>query len=499
MDEKTGNELEEEGAVAIAAALKGNKSLKSIILSENNLGSGGATLIAHALKYNKTLSGIDLSNNGIFEDGIKKIGELLLESESLTEIVLSGNFVGDEGAKVLAQVVGKNRIRSLYLQNSEIGDEGVSALLDTLSNNTSLEELDVTLNNFSTPLLIRLQQLKNIDRGEKKGKKCNVSWMVEDFDYNLLDTEFIQAVISHFGFEKICECYLEGGDLMPLISNEVLLPHLRLPSDPHPFLHSLFQEARKGSGVEEKRRFLRGMDLLIAMFETQLSKEEDHSIDSLFSQLSQEGEGGVEEEEERKGREKVLEEMALPLLQHILSSKLLSGFPSEDLLDLSSLSQKKLFTFVRYKTLQLVGLFFKTKETGLVYRTLIQNKVLPLLVDLFFSFSWNNFVHNEIADVFLTVLSSTNQEMLLQLFVEANFLERVVKVYKEESKKEEIGKHIGFYHHLTVLSNEIRELSSRHSLLQHLLSSLPSFPSFQNLLDNELAHTLYLISSVFKF
>jgi hypothetical protein len=37
--------LEEEGAIAISAGLKGNKSLKSLIISENNIGSGGISVL----------------------------------------------------------------------------------------------------------------------------------------------------------------------------------------------------------------------------------------------------------------------------------------------------------------------------------------------------------------------------------------------------------------------------------------------------------------------
>eukprot|EP01091_Cochliopodium_minus_P010588 TRINITY_DN2842_c0_g1_i2.p1 TRINITY_DN2842_c0_g1~~TRINITY_DN2842_c0_g1_i2.p1 ORF type:complete len:749 (-),score=243.87 TRINITY_DN2842_c0_g1_i2:835-2964(-) len=239
----TGNELEEEGAIAISAALKGNKSLKSLILSENNIGSGGAIVIMHALKYNKTLTGIDLSNNNIFEDGILKVSEVLMENDTLSEVVLNGNFVSDEGAIGLGKVIERNKVRSLYLQNCQIGDGGIEAILNALPKNNSLEELDITLNNFSSIFLIRFQHFHFLHPNK------HISWFVDNFDYSLLDSSFIQQIILHFGFSKIFEVFLNGNDFMPLISNEVLIPCIELPDDPSPFLHSLFQLARVGQLV----------------------------------------------------------------------------------------------------------------------------------------------------------------------------------------------------------------------------------------------------------
>jgi len=253
-----------------------------------------------------------------------------------------------------------------------------------------------------------------------------------------------------------------------------------------------FRLARSGKLVEEKRKYLRGLDLLIAMAETQLTKEEENSINQIFNELALSGEQTVVD------KEAILESIALPVISQIVESKLLFNFETENLLDLEQLTNKRLFTFVRFKTLQLLGLFFRVKETSAVFTSLLKHKILPLLVHIFYSFDWNNFVHNEIADVFLTVLGNGSEEMLKQLFHEAKFLHLLISSYKKEAKKD-IGKHVGFFHHLTVIANEIKDLSSKNSTLLSILTSLPEYKDYQELLTSELATTLHLLSSVFKF
>ena len=214
----------------------------------------------HALKYNKTLKGLDVSNNNIFEDGVKKISELLLENNTLCELVLNGNFVSDEGALSLSPVLQKNKLRALYLQNCHIGDLGIQSLLSSLllsspsssssssspsspsspssssssspissqsfsqkkgemkgeeeigeilrkrkgKSESKLEELDVTHNNFSSRFLIYFQHLKF------SSPHINITCFQENFDYSLLDPLFIQQIIQHFGFHYIFSVFLDG-------------------------------------------------------------------------------------------------------------------------------------------------------------------------------------------------------------------------------------------------------------------------------------------------
>ena len=58
-----GNGISDEGAIAIAAALRINKSLKELFLDANDIGDEGAISITDALSTNGSLKHLDLDKN----------------------------------------------------------------------------------------------------------------------------------------------------------------------------------------------------------------------------------------------------------------------------------------------------------------------------------------------------------------------------------------------------------------------------------------------------
>jgi Ran GTPase-activating protein (RanGAP) involved in mRNA processing and transport len=74
----------DDGAKLIADALKDNKSLESLVLSKNNIGSDGAKMIADALKINKPLTLLDINENNIGDNGANQIADALKIKSTFT-------------------------------------------------------------------------------------------------------------------------------------------------------------------------------------------------------------------------------------------------------------------------------------------------------------------------------------------------------------------------------------------------------------------------------
>ena len=72
------NNIGDEGAMAIACALRFNSSLQELYLKHNNIGDEGATAIAEALTINSTLQKIDLVGNNHSPDLSEKIESMLV-------------------------------------------------------------------------------------------------------------------------------------------------------------------------------------------------------------------------------------------------------------------------------------------------------------------------------------------------------------------------------------------------------------------------------------
>ena len=83
-----------------------NRALKSANLGENNIGDEGAIAISAALEHNTTLTQIDL--NGYYSDvkigaaGAQAIAKMLVVNRALTSLNLRFNEIGAGGAKAIA-------------------------------------------------------------------------------------------------------------------------------------------------------------------------------------------------------------------------------------------------------------------------------------------------------------------------------------------------------------------------------------------------------------
>ena len=121
------NNIGDEGAKAIADALKSNTSLTTIDLRGNNIGDEGAKAIAEALKGNTSLTSINLSNNNIGDEGAKAIADALKFNTSLTTIDLDNNNLGDEGKKAVAEI-------NNYIERNKAIDNCLKPLKDFAKN-----------------------------------------------------------------------------------------------------------------------------------------------------------------------------------------------------------------------------------------------------------------------------------------------------------------------------------------------------------------------------
>ncbi len=84
----------ENGAIALAGALRYVPSLSKIDLRYNYIGEKGAIEIARALKHVPSLSYLNLGNNSIRSKGAIELAKALKHVPSLSELYLDNNSIG---------------------------------------------------------------------------------------------------------------------------------------------------------------------------------------------------------------------------------------------------------------------------------------------------------------------------------------------------------------------------------------------------------------------
>jgi len=147
------NSITEKGLYTLSQFISlGNNKLSTLILCGNNFGDKGFIYLSDALKNNKTITSIDISNCNHQESnfdgtGILAIAEFIKHNNSLITLDLSCNDINDEGASALADAIKINkRLAYLNLDNNSIEDIGAIKLGHAISQNTSLVQTRLAQN-----------------------------------------------------------------------------------------------------------------------------------------------------------------------------------------------------------------------------------------------------------------------------------------------------------------------------------------------------------------
>ena len=143
------NSFGDEGAIAIAEALKVNEVLTTLDLYRHDIGPEGAIAIAEALKVNAVVTNLNLRSNSIGVEGAKAIAEALKVNAVLTELSLWNNNIGPEGAIAIAEALKVNAVvTTLSLWKNSIGDEGAIAIAEALKVNAVVTTLSLGCNSI---------------------------------------------------------------------------------------------------------------------------------------------------------------------------------------------------------------------------------------------------------------------------------------------------------------------------------------------------------------
>jgi len=148
------NELGDLGSQALARGLSQTTCLvQKLDISSNQVDEEGARAMASMLRINKTLRELNISFNFVGDEGTKLMAAALLRNVSLRRLSLRRNDITDKGAKFLAsKLPAMQGLKELVLSKNNIGHDGASALLQGLRSNVELEYLNVEENKLWEPI-----------------------------------------------------------------------------------------------------------------------------------------------------------------------------------------------------------------------------------------------------------------------------------------------------------------------------------------------------------
>ncbi|KAJ0409907.1 hypothetical protein P43SY_005801 [Pythium insidiosum] len=123
---------EEEAIQHIGKMLQVNETLKALSLCKHQLTDHGAQVLAERLLDNQSLQSLALRANRIGATGASALAALLLRHDALTEFDLSANRIGDAGAEAFAKLLRHNSrpLATLALCSAYLTDDGLSAIAE---------------------------------------------------------------------------------------------------------------------------------------------------------------------------------------------------------------------------------------------------------------------------------------------------------------------------------------------------------------------------------
>ncbi|KAM6159439.1 ribonuclease inhibitor [Rhynchocyon petersi] len=143
----------------LSQVLRTKKSLKELSLAGNELGDQGARLLCEVLQEpGSGLESLWVKSCGLSEACCPDLSTMLTKNRSLLELQLSNNKLGNAGVQHLCQGLSQPGVtlRSLWLGDCDVTDDGCMPLAALLLSNHSLTELDLSNNGIGDPGCLRL-------------------------------------------------------------------------------------------------------------------------------------------------------------------------------------------------------------------------------------------------------------------------------------------------------------------------------------------------------
>lgn len=130
--------------------------------------------IAMALKLNRNVKVLNLTDNWISADGAFHLGEMLVENVTLEELNLTGCRLGANGARLLFDRFHLNRsVKKLNLSKNQLGDEGFEYLTRSIYKGSDVADINVSYNKLTGKSAASLSDVLEINN---KLTHLDISW-----------------------------------------------------------------------------------------------------------------------------------------------------------------------------------------------------------------------------------------------------------------------------------------------------------------------------------
>ena len=151
------NNITEDAADDIAAAICSNTQLQEFDVGNNDLQSTGVINIARALQTISTLTKLYIHSNNINEDTADDIAAVICINTQLQEFDVGNNDLQSTGVINIAKALQTiSTLTKLYIHSNNINEDAADDIAAVVCINTQLQEFDVGNNNLQSTGVIKI-------------------------------------------------------------------------------------------------------------------------------------------------------------------------------------------------------------------------------------------------------------------------------------------------------------------------------------------------------
>ena len=235
------NDITDEAADDIGAAISCNVHLQEFSIGGNNLQASGATVIAKGLQKLSKLTKLYIDNNDITDEAADDIGAAISYNVHLQEFSIGGNNIQASGATVIAKSLQNlSKLTKLYIDNNNITDEAADDIAAAISCNVHLQEFSIGENNIqasgATVIAKGLQNLSKltklyIDNNDITDEaaddigaaiSCNVHLQLFSVDGNNLQASGATVIAKGLQkLSKLTKLYIDNNDITDEAADDI--------------------------------------------------------------------------------------------------------------------------------------------------------------------------------------------------------------------------------------------------------------------------------------
>jgi len=135
---------------------------------------------------------------------------------------------------------------------------------------------------------------------------------------------------------------------------------------------------------------------------------------------------------------------------------------------------------VRQAMIELIEATLRTNNS-FVFNAILSSDLLPTILDLFFQYKWNNFLHQSVFSMLSVLLQSPNERIIRLVIIDCHLLDRILAAETENEKYYSTTNiSLGYVAFLTKLSLLIDGLVQHHPFVHDILCSRPDWQKYVN-------------------